>query len=715
MKRLLFIFTFYIIFFNNYNNAKEVEMKKNTENKLANEKSPYLKQHANNPVNWFPWSEEAFNEAKKKDFPIFLSIGYSTCHWCHVMENESFEDLEVANLLNKDFISIKVDREERPDIDSVYMEICQALTGSGGWPLTIIMTPDKKPFFAATYIPKNMKYGRYGMMELLPKIANMWATEKEILINSSEKIIGSISNQEHPKSETLSSDTVNECYRNLSKSFDSTNGGFGSKPKFPTPHHLMFLLRYWRFNNNQKALQMVLKTLNKMGDGGIYDHIGGGFHRYSTDAEWLVPHFEKMLYDQAMLITIYSEGYMITKNELYLNKAKEIANYVINHMTDSIGGFYSAEDADSDGKEGTFYTFQLSELKKILSNEELEVFKMRFGVTEYGNFIDPHYPNEIGKNILSIKNSKKNISEKTNLTSEKINKLLNSSKMKINNYRKKRTYPFKDTKVLTDWNGLMINALSQLYMASKEKKYIDFARKCADFILQSNLDLNKGLMHRLKDGEWGINAYLDDYAFFCFGLLNLYESTFDEKYLKNAIKYSELMIEKFYDTKSGGFYLSSENNLITRKKDIYDGAIPSGNSIAIYNLIKLSRISENKKYEAIVNNSIKYFSGIVKKYPTGFTFFMSNLLLMNNSPMEIIVSSNSDSFSIAQEINTVFIPEKVIFLVDKKRSSITKLFPYLETYKKNTKKYQIYVCNNFKCDNPLENIDDFIINYDKKH
>ncbi len=438
----------------------------NKNNKLINEKSPYLLQHANNPVNWFPWSNEAFEKAKLEDKPIFLSIGYSTCHWCHVMEKESFEDEQVAKLMNDTFISIKVDREERPDIDGIYMSVCQMVTGAGGWPLTIVMTPDKKPFFAGTYFPKYNRFNRIGMMELIPKLKSVWVNQKEEILKSADDIALSLNRQNFFSDSTeIDASILDKTYNDLSNRYDKTSGGFGSAPKFPSPHNLLFLLRYWKRKNEPNALKMVEKTLTEMRYGGIYDHIGFGFARYSTDQNWLVPHFEKMLYDQAMLVLAYTEVYLVTKNDFYKKTAEEILEYVLRDMTHSDGGFYSAEDADSEGEEGKFYLWDADELRNVLDKDESDFAIKVFNVADDGNWIDESKGMMPGTNILHLKESIKNLAADFNLSENEFANKLELIRDKLFKYREKRIHPYKDDKILTDWNGLMISALARASQA----------------------------------------------------------------------------------------------------------------------------------------------------------------------------------------------------------------------------------------------------------
>jgi len=529
-------------------------------NRLAKEKSLYLLQHADNPVDWYPWGLEAFQKAAKENRPIFLSIGYSTCHWCHVMAHESFQDSRVASLMNDTFVSIKVDREERPDIDMLYMSICQMMTGSGGWPLTIIMTPEKEPFFAGTYIPRETRFGRQGMLELIPSIKEIWETRKGEVMESAGQITAALRHAASQEpGEKLDEALLHLAYEQLKDRFDEKYGGFGRAPKFPTPHNLLFLLRHWKRTSNAEALAMVEKTLQAMQRGGIYDQIGFGFHRYSTDRRWLVPHFEKMLYDQALLAMAYLETFLATMNEEYAMTAREIFTYVLRDMTASDGGFYSAEDADSEGQEGKFYLWTYDEMKQLLPPEETEfVFKV-YNVQENGNFSEPTSVNIEMENILHLGKSIDESASEFNLTVPEFRKRLESVRQKLFVYQNKRIHPAKDRKILTNWNGLMIAALAMGAKVLDEPLYADAAKRAVAFIL-ANVHASKGqLRHCYCDGEYAVTANLDDYVFFIQGLLELYETTFDVDYLKNALKFNEHLLKHFWDYKNGGFFFTSDD------------------------------------------------------------------------------------------------------------------------------------------------------------
>jgi uncharacterized protein len=583
------------------------------ENRLAKEKSPYLLQHKYNPVDWYAWSDEAFEKARKEDKPVFLSIGYSTCHWCHVMEKESFEDEEVAKLMNDAFVSIKVDREERPDIDGIYMTVCQMLTGGGGWPLTIIMTPGKKPFFAGTYFPRDGRFGRMGMKELIPRIKELWQNKKDDILNSANQISTALQSAASlPAGNSLNEEIFKIAYKELESRYDEEYGGFGSAPKFPTPHNLIFLLRYRKRYDEKKALDMVEKTLTEMRRGGIYDHIGFGFSRYSTDPQWLVPHFEKMLYDQALLTLAYVETYQATKNPFYKKTAEEILEYVKRDMTSPEGGFYSAEDADSEGEEGKFYLWTEEEIRNILP-DDADLFIKVFNIKKEGNWIDSVHGTKTDTNILHLKSDLITLAKENNLTEEKLSAKIEYSRKKLYEVREKRIHPHKDDKILTDWNGLMISAFAKAAQAFNNKEYSETAKKAADFIIKDLITEDGKLLHRYRDGEAGITANADDYAFFIQALLDLYETIFEVKYLKSALKLNEDFIHHFWDRENKGFFFTPDygEQLIVRQKEIYDGAVPSGNSIAMLNLLRIGRITAKPEFEEMADSINKAKAAIL--------------------------------------------------------------------------------------------------------
>ena len=692
----------------------ETKEKKHT-NRLSNEKSPYLLQHADNPVDWYPWGDEAFNKAKKEDKPIFLSIGYSTCHWCHVMEHESFEDEEVAGLLNAGFVSIKVDREERPDIDGIYMKVCQMMTGSGGWPLTIIMTPDKKPFFAGTYFPKKGRFGRPGLVELLPKVSSQWNTRRNDLQGTADEVTEILEQStESLRGKELGKETLELAFQQLSHRYDAKYGGFGTSPKFPSPHNLLFLLRYWKRTGDEKALEMVEKTLVEMRKGGIYDHVGFGFHRYSTDSEWLVPHFEKMLYDQAMLTMAYVEVYQATGNEDYARTAKEIVTYVLRDLTSAEGVFYSAEDADSEGEEGKFYIWEYSELKKVLDNVEVELAGKVFNADTSGNFTEEASGRKAGRNILHLEGPLGELASKFKMPEEEFLAELEAIRKKLFEYREKRVRPYRDDKVLTDWNGLMIAALSKAARALDVPEYADAAERAADLILEKLKDGNGRLLHRYREGEAAIAAHVDDYAFMVWGLLELYETTFDLKYLKAAIDLNDEMVAHFWDFLNGGFYFTADDaeKLLVRQKEIYDGAIPSGNSVAMLNMLRLSRITGREQLEEDAGRIAIAFSKDVSRAPIAYTQLMVALDFALGPSYEIVIAgkaSAEDTKSMLEALRKRFIPNKVVILRPGGESpDIVEIAEFTKSQTSLRGKATAYVCHNYQCSRPTTDMKEMI-------
>ncbi len=507
-------------------------------NRLIHEKSPYLLQHAHNPVDWYPWSDEAFELAKKEDKPVFVSIGYSTCHWCHVMEKECFNDEEVANLMNQSFVCVKVDREERPDLDGAYMAVCQRIGRSCGWPLNIVMTPDKNPFLTVSYVPKNSKFGLIGMLDLIPQIEQVWKTRREDLENFGRSIMRSLETMgDHSSQGDLDKQVLDNAYEWLSQNFDKENGGFGQAPKFPSPHNLIFLMRYWNRTKEKTALTMAEKTLRAMRLGGIFDQVGFGFHRYSTDAEWRVPHFEKMLYDQAMLALAYVEAYWATGALKFKVTVKEVLEYVMRDMTSSEGGFYSAEDADSEGEEGKFYLWTEEEVRNSLLPEDADLAVRLFSIRSEGNYVEPG-KKRTGLNILHWEKSLEQVARESQLTVDETIHSLGRICTRLFEARKKRVHPLKDDKVLADWNGLMIAAMAKASRVFAEQKYLQTAVKASDFVLNKMRDKRGMLLHRYAQGNSEIEGFLDDYAFLVWGLIEVYEASFDDKILLTAIELS---------------------------------------------------------------------------------------------------------------------------------------------------------------------------------
>ncbi|MFQ6612187.1 MAG: thioredoxin domain-containing protein [Fidelibacterota bacterium] len=680
-------------------------------NHLADESSPYLQQHADNPVDWYPWGEEAFLKAQELDRPIFLSIGYSTCHWCHVMEHESFENEQVADLLNGNFVAIKVDREERQEIDHLYLSVCQAMTGSSGWPLTIIMTPEKKPFFAGTYFPRENRFGRPGLLELLPSIIDTWKNRRQNLLHSASQVQTFLEqNNTKTLGAPLPESIFKTTYNQLHSRFDNRFGGFGTQPKFPSPHNLLFLLRYYRMTGEKTVLVMVEKTLQEMRFGGVFDQLGFGFHRYSTDQQWLVPHFEKMLYDQAMLTLAYTEAYQITSNELYRRSAEEILSYVLRDMTSTEGGFYSAEDADSEGEEGKFYLWTIPEINRILTDEEAKLIIQIFNLQNQGNF-QATETNSSEQNILHLNNKSRQWIEAENTISENDKTVFQTAREKLFNARETRIHPFKDDKILTDWNGLMIAALAKASIAFNSLEYRQAAEKSADFILRTMLKKNKRLYRRFRNGSVGIDASLDDYAFIIWGLLNLYEATFDLKYLKTACDLTETMSAEFWDKENSGFFLGSDQSdkLLVRAKSGYDGAYPSGNSVATLDILRLGKITGKPKWNEMAEESFRLYSEEIQQSPIGFTLLTVAYLFSRDNPKEIVIVGNQSTASTQTAINkirSIYYPNKIILFKNLETDSdeLAELAPWTETQMSIDNKPTFYVCKNFACNQPTTNV-----------
>ncbi|MFZ5640985.1 MAG: thioredoxin domain-containing protein [Bacillota bacterium] len=661
-----------------------------TSNRLINEKSPYLLQHAHNPVEWYPWGDEAFKKAKKEDKPVFLSIGYSTCHWCHVMERESFEDEEVATVLNEHFVSIKVDREERPDIDTIYMSVCQAMTGHGGWPLTVVMTPDKKPFFAGTYFPKNNARGMPGLISILQRIAHLWQNNKDELIASGDKIIEAVETSyfAHNKGEA-NREVLDRAFDYYEQNFDSRYGGFGRAPKFPTPHNLSFLLRYWKMTGDAAALEMVEKTLDAMYRGGIYDHIGFGFTRYSTDRQWLVPHFEKMLYDNALLAIAYLETYQATGKEQYARVAREIFTYVLRDMTSPEGAFYSAEDADSEGEEGKFYVWTPEEVKEVLGSEEGERFCRAFDITPRGNFEGKSIPNLIETGLVTG---------------------FGEAGEKLFRHREKRVHPFKDDKILTAWNGLMITAMAFGARVLQDDRYAAAAEKAAQFIMGRLRREDGRLLARYRDGEAAYPAYVDDYAFLIWGLIELSQATFKPDFLKQALELNSDMLKFFWDEEHGGLYQygSDAETLISRPKEIYDGAMPSGNSVAAVNLLRLARLTGDTGLEETAVKQLRAFGGTVSETPPGHAHFLMAVYLNETSPVEVTIVGDpgaADTREMVNQVKSGFRPETLLTVkaTGKAGEELTQLAPYVAERQAVDGKATAYVCKDFACQAPVTN------------
>ena len=677
-------------------------------NRLVFEQSPYLLQHARNPVDWHPWGPEAFEKAKKEDKPVFLSVGYSTCHWCHVMEHESFEDAEVAALMNAAFICIKVDREERPDIDSVYMNYTQSVTGRGGWPMTVVMTPDQKPFFAGTYFPKGGHPQRPGMMNLVPELSKAWKNERAKVNAISDKSAASMQQMNASLSgAAITKELLEQAYQELHRQFDSKYGGFSQAPKFPVPHNLLYLLRYYHRTGQAKALQMVETTLTQMRLGGIYDQVGFGFHRYSTDQVWLLPHFEKMLYDQALLALAYTEAYQITKKEFYKTTADEIFTYVLRDMTAPEGGFYSAEDADSDGVEGKFYVWTPEEIREILGDEDGNLFIKLFEIQEGGNFKDQGTGQQTGESIPHLKKPLAAWAQTLNIEPVALTAKLEAARKKLFDVREKRIHPYKDDKILTDWNGLMIAAFARASQVFNNPAYLQTAEKASAFILGKVSTPEGRLLKRYRQGQAGLPGHLEDYAFMVFGLIECYEASFDAKHLEAAKYLNDLMLKHFWDDANGACFLTADDGekLIVRNKDIYDGAIPSGNSVAGHNLIRLARLTGQTDYEIKGVQIAESFSKFIHRAPTAAIFLMSGLEFSLHPSYEVLIAGNpksDDTKAMLKVFHDHYLPNSVVLL---QSDALRELVPYAADMKAINKKATAYVCQNFSCNLPTTDLE----------
>lgn len=671
-------------------------------NRLSFEKSPYLLQHAYNPVAWYPWGPEALAKAHKENKPIFLSIGYSTCHWCHVMEHESFEDEETAQLLNDHFVAVKVDREERPDIDSIYMSFVTATTGSGGWPLSVFLTPQTKPFYGGTYFPPEARYGSPGFKDLLWSVHSSWLKQEDKVRESGDQMVESLSQRvkaKSPSDKVFTKEILAKAFGQLDQNFDVKNGGFGHSPKFPMGHTLSFLLRYWKNNDDKDALEIVEKTLTAMAQGGINDQLGGGFHRYATDVHWQVPHFEKMLYDQALLTKIYLEAYAATGKEIYADTARETLDYVLRDMRDKKGGFYSAEDADSleldadieaEKKEGAFYLWGEEELRNILTADEFVVINVHFGIAKNGNAeFDPH-GEFVGKNILHMKHSLDETAVYCKKSIEDVRSLVASAKVKLFEHRAARPRPHLDDKILVDWNGLMISSLAVAGRILKDERYLQAAEMAAQFILQQLKNDEGRLLHRYRDHEAGILAGLEDYVFLIAGLLDLYENSFDRTYFAEALRLNQEMVSLFWDEEHGGLYLTPKDGeeLILRPKEVYDGAVPSGNSLAALNFLRIYHFNftENdlKNSEAI----FKVFHDEVMAHPSAFTQMMMALQFYFGPVKDIVLEGDIKQGAGREMLDLIlskWLPQKTLTIKEAENTEAI-----------------VYVCENQICHQPVK-------------
>jgi uncharacterized protein len=669
---------------------------KNT-NRLVNETSPYLLQHAHNPVDWYPWGEEAFAQAKAENKPILLSVGYSACHWCHVMERESFENEKIAGVMNELFINIKVDREERPDVDEIYMNAVQMLTGRGGWPMTVFLTPDGKPFYGGTYFPPVDRHGLPAFPRVLAGVAQAYRERPQDIADSTAQILANLEKITHREEtvRTLHVDTLEQAAANLAEHVDQTHGGLGGAPKFPNSMVFSLFLRQYRATDNVRYVELTTHTLRKMAEGGVYDQLGGGFHRYSVDERWLVPHFEKMLYDNALLARLYLEAYQVTHEPFFRQVVEQILAYVEREMLSPEGGFYSTQDADSEGEEGKFFVWSRGEVMRLLGEEAGEIFCRYYDVTDVGNF--EHH------NILHPTVTLEQLAKMFHREVGDVQRLIADAKQKLFMVREGRIKPGRDEKILTNWNGLMLSAFAEAAKVLGNSRYGEIARRNADF-LSTKLYRNGRLLHSFKDGQARFNAYLDDYAFVAAALVDLYEATFARVYLDRAVELTETLLAHFWDEKEGGFYFTSNDHesLISRSKSTFDGAIPSGNSVAVFALLRLSFLTETPRYLEKAEKTLRLFYDAMEQNPFGFSHMLAALAFYLRRPKEIVVLGDPQADAaraLLAQIHGEFVPNKTLMCLDIGRG---EQVPSLLAGKTQIDgKVTVYVCHNFTCSLPV--------------
>ena len=666
-------------------------------NKLADETSPYLLQHAHNPVDWHPWGEEAFARAKSEDKPVLVSIGYSACHWCHVMEHESFEDEATARIQNEHFVNIKVDMEERPDVDRIYMNFVQITTGRGGWPMNVFVTPEKLPFFGGTYFPPTPRYGMPSWQQILMSIAEAWRERREELMHSATEILGELRRMSVAgvREEGVDAGICDAAFHNFVRTFDEKNGGWGGAPKFPQAMSMEFLLRYWKRTGNEKALEMVKVTADKMANGGIYDQPGGGFHRYATDAIWLVPHFEKMLYDNAQLVRVYLHLYQITKDDLYKRIAVETLEYVRREMLHESGGFYSAQDADSEGEEGKFFVWTPAEVESILGEEDAKLFNFFFDISDDGNFE--------GKNILQRNYSIEAASRGLKVDTDKLASVIENGRKRLFEEREKRIKPFRDEKVLTAWNGLMLAAFAEAAAILDSQEYLQIARRNADFLLR-DLRSDGFLLRTWKDGRAKLNGYIEDYANLADGLIALFQVSGVIEYLDEARRLADSMITEFWDEEAGGFFFTSNDHeeMIVRNKEFHDNATPSGNSAAADVLLRLAKFYGDDRYGRFANVVTGLAAGQVKRYSQGFGRMLS-AIEFSVSPNAEIVLAGERSSDLARHVFGTYLPNAIIASLG---AGEPGRLPLLADKRSEIGSPKVYVCENFVCQRPATSVEE---------
>jgi len=670
-------------------------------NHLINETSPYLRQHAHNPVDWYPWGEEAFAISREQNKPVLLSIGYSACHWCHVMAHESFEDEEIARLMNDNFVNIKVDREERPDLDQIYMNAVQMMTHHGGWPMTVFLTPDAIPFYGGTYFPPQDRYNMPGFPRVLISVAEAYKDRRSDIAQTSDQLLNELRrlSETSGSEQSIEKELLDAAFVGITRGYDPVNGGFGGAPKFPPAMTLEFLLRTFVRTGNADALEMVRTTTTKMAYGGMYDQLGGGFHRYSTDAKWLVPHFEKMLYDNALLSRVYLHYYQVSQDELARETTKGILDYVIREMTNDEGGFYSTQDADSEGHEGKFFVWDIAEIKSVLGEKEANFFCAAYDITDSGNFE--------GENIPNIKHSLKAVAEKAGVTLDELNASLSQSKRKLFEVREQRIKPDRDEKVITAWNGLMLASFAEAGVVLDRPDYLDIARKNARFIL-SKLQRDGFLLRTYKDGVAKFNAYLEDYAFLIEGLTTLFETSGEIEWLNAALSLTDRMVEEFWDEDNAGFFFTgtSHEKLIVRSKDYFDNATPSGNSVAASVLLRLGILTDSEHFRNLAVSVFREVADSIRKYPSGFGYALSGLDFLLSTPKEVAIIAPEQS-SLKTFVRVAwerYLPNKVVASALSGDSAAIGSVVLLQNRNLVQGKTAAYVCQNYTCKEPVTEI-----------
>ncbi|MCH2113747.1 MAG: thioredoxin domain-containing protein [Pirellulales bacterium] len=668
-------------------------------NHLAKETSPYLLQHKNNPVDWYPWGKEALALSKREKKPIFLSIGYSACHWCHVMEHESFEDESIAKALNEKFVCIKVDREERPDLDQIYMNATQRMTGGGGWPMSVFLTPDLKPFYAGTYWPPRATPSHAGFDQVIESVAAAWQNKREAVKDAADEITRVLANDggQMLAGGSLSQELLTGAVERLGRNFDSAYGGFGGAPKFPAPMSLQLLLRQWHRGRDATALNMVCVTLDRMAAGGIYDHLGGGFARYTVDAQWLVPHFEKMLYDNGLLVATYIEAYQATRNENYARIAQETVDYVLRDMTDPLGGFYSTEDADSEGVEGKFYTWTPQQIREVLGEEAAATFGQVYDVTQQGNFEHT--------NILNLPKSLVEQAKTLGREPEELKRELRDSRAKLFAAREKRVHPHKDDKVIVAWNGLMIDAMARAGVVLREPKYLEAAEKAADFLLTHLRSEEGRLLHTWRRGQAKLPAYLDDYTCLANGLVSIYEANFSSRHLDEAIKLMDIVLDKFGDSEAGGFFFTADDHekLIVRSKEIFDNAVPSGNAMAATVLARLAKLTGDSKYHEASRQTMLAAASLMRRAPSATSQTLIAVDFELGPTFEMVLAADFQEPSgreVLADLQARYLPNKVLAVASATPS--TALVDLLRGKEMLGGAPTLYICEGFTCQAPAQ-------------